>query len=75
MSESKPERRVPWWRPGIRHAAQRDVAGAIYGLILATSVIAVSRQYQADNAGVTAATVIVTAAVFWAVIAVMAVMP
>ena len=54
-----------WWRPGLRHAASRNVAGAIYGLILATSVIAVSRQYQPDNAGVTAATVVVTAGVFW----------
>jgi hypothetical protein len=48
----------------MRHAAKRDVAGAIYGLILATSVIAVSRQYT-QNAGVTAVTVLVTAAVFW----------
>ena len=54
-----------WWRPGLRHAASRDVAGAIYGLILATSVIAVSRQYQPDKAGVTAVTVVVTAGVFW----------
>jgi hypothetical protein len=46
------------------HAARRDVAGAIYGLILATSVIAVSRQYTQD-AAVTAVTVVVTAAVFW----------
>jgi hypothetical protein len=48
----------------MRHAARRDVAGAIYGLILATSVIAVSRQYT-QNAGVTAVTVVVTATVFW----------
>jgi hypothetical protein len=41
------------------------VAGAIYGLILATSVIAVSGRYQPDNAGVTAVTVVVTATVFW----------
>jgi hypothetical protein len=48
----------------MRHAARRDVAGAIYGLILATSVIAVSREYT-HNAGVTAVTVVVTAGVFW----------
>jgi hypothetical protein len=64
VAESEREERPPWWRPGLRHAAQRDVAGAIYGLILATSVIAVSRQYT-HNAGVTAVTVVVTAGVFW----------
>jgi hypothetical protein len=68
MPVLEPERRQAprpaWWKPGMRHAAKRDVAGAIYGLILATSVIAVSRQYT-QNAGVTAVTVIVTAAVFW----------
>ena len=65
--QGEPRRRRParWWRPGLRHAASRDVAGAIYGLILATSVIAVSRESQPDNAGITAVTVIVTAAVFW----------
>lgn len=41
------------------------MAGAIYGLILATSVIAVSAQNDPDNAGVTAVTVVVTATVFW----------
>jgi hypothetical protein len=64
MAESEREQRPPWWKPGIRHAARRDVAGAIYGLILATSVIAVSREYT-HNAGVTAVTVVVTAGVFW----------
>jgi hypothetical protein len=59
------EHRARWWRPGVRHAAQRDVAGAIYGLILATSVIAVSQQADPHNAGVTAVTVVVTATVFW----------
>src|SRR5688572_33117802 len=57
--------RARWWRPGLRHAATRDVAGGIYGLILATSVIAVSREFQADNAGITVVTVVVTATVFW----------
>ena len=59
------EHGAPWWRPGVHHAARRDVAGAIYGLILATSVIAVSQQYEPHNAGVTAVTVVVTATVFW----------
>jgi hypothetical protein len=54
-----------WWQPGVGHAAERNVANAIYGLILATSVIAVSREYTAKNAGITAITVIVTAGVFW----------
>ena len=65
MAESPRRRRAHWWQPGVGRAAERDVAGAIYGLILATSVIAVTRKYQPDNAGVTAATVIVTAGVFW----------
>jgi hypothetical protein len=65
MSEPRQKRRWRWWRPGVSHAARRDVAGAIYGLILATSVIAVTRQYQPDNAGITAVTVIVTSIVFW----------
>jgi hypothetical protein len=65
VSGAEHGRRTHWWRPGVSHAAQRDVAGAIYGLILATSVIAVSREYQPNNAGITAVTVIVTATVFW----------
>lgn len=58
-------RRSSRWRPGLLHAAQRNVAGAIYGLILATSVIGVSREYALHNAGITAVTVVVTAGVFW----------
>jgi len=54
-----------WWQTGLGFAAKRNFAGAIYGLILATSVIAVTRKYQPGNAGVTAATVIVTSTVFW----------
>lgn len=65
MPEPDPPRRPAWWRPGVGHAAQRDIGGAIYGLILATSLIAVSREYIAENAGVTAITVVVTAVVFW----------
>lgn len=53
------------FRPGVFVAARRNVGGAIYGLILATSVIAVSLEYSSKNAGITAVTVIVTASVFW----------
>jgi hypothetical protein len=38
---------------------------AIYGLILATSVIAVSREYNSSNAGLIGVTVLVTGVVFW----------
>jgi hypothetical protein len=38
---------------------------AIYGLILATSVIAVSREYDSSNAGLIGVTVLVTGVVFW----------
>lgn len=65
MSEAEERRRTRWWWPGVSQAAQRDVGGAVYGLILATSVIAVSREYEPHDAGVTAVTVIVTATVFW----------
>jgi hypothetical protein len=56
---------MSWWKPGMHHAADRGVADAIYGLILATSIIAVSARYKPDNAAVTAVTVVVTATVFW----------
>jgi hypothetical protein len=64
-ASSKRPRRLRWWRPGVRAAAKRDVGEAVYGLILATSVIVVSRQYNPDHAGITAVTVIGTAVVFW----------
>ena len=38
---------------------------AIYGLILATSVIAVSREYDSSNSGRVGVTVLVTGVVFW----------
>ena len=38
---------------------------AIYGLVLATSVIAVSREYDSSNAGRIGVTVLVTGVVFW----------
>ena len=65
MSSGASGARPRRWAPGVHRAAQRNVAEAIYGLILATSVIAVTRKYEPGNAGVTAATVIVTATVFW----------
>jgi hypothetical protein len=42
-----------------------SVTEAVYGLILATSVIAVSQEYDATNAGLIAVTVLVTGMVFW----------
>jgi hypothetical protein len=42
-----------------------DVAEAIYGLILATSVIAVSESYDSSDAGLIALSVLVTGIVFW----------
>ena len=52
------------WRPLVVRTAG-SVTEAIYGLILATSVIAVSREYDSSNAGVVAVTVLVTGIVFW----------
>ena len=42
-----------------------SVTEGIYGLILATSVIAVSREYESSNAGLIGVTVLVTGIVFW----------
>ncbi len=52
------------WRPRVVRTTG-SVTEAIYGLILATSVIAVSREYDSSNAGTLAVTVLVTGAVFW----------
>ena len=60
-----PARSPRWWQALLGFAAKHNFAGAIYGLILATSVIAVTRKYKPGDAGVTAVTVIVTATVFW----------
>jgi hypothetical protein len=59
-----PERHARRWRPRVVHTSG-SVAEAIYGLILATSVIAVSREYDSSNAGRIAITVLVTGVVFW----------
>jgi hypothetical protein len=52
------------WRPLVVRTAG-SVTEAIYGLILATSVIAVSREYESSNAGFVGVTVLVTGIVFW----------
>lgn len=52
------------WRPRIVRTTG-SVTEAIYGLILATSVIAVSREYDSSNAGLLGVTVLVTGVVFW----------
>lgn len=52
------------WRPRVLRTTG-SVTEGIYGLILATSVIAVSREYESTNAGTIAVTVLVTGVVFW----------
>lgn len=52
------------WRPLVA-GTTGSVTEAIYGLILATSVIAVSREYDSSNSGRVGVTVLVTGVVFW----------
>ena len=52
------------WRPLVVRTAG-SVTEAIYGLVLATSVLAVSREYDSSNAGLVGVTVLVTGVVFW----------
>ena len=52
------------WRPRVVRTTG-SVTEAIYGLILATSVIAVSREYDSSNSGRIGVTVLVTGVVFW----------
>ena len=59
-------------RPGFIHRLRPrvvrttgSVTEGIYGLILATSVIAVSQEYDSTDAGVIAVSVLGTAVVFW----------
>jgi hypothetical protein len=52
------------WRPLVA-GTTGSVTEAIYGLILATSVMAVSAEYASSNAGLVAVTVLVTGVVFW----------
>ena len=55
---------APAWRPLVLRTSG-NVTEAIYGLILATSVIAVSREYESTDAGLIGLSVLVTAVVFW----------
>lgn len=57
-----PSRRA--WRPLVA-GTTGSVTEAIYGLILAMSVIAVSAEYASSNAGLVGVTVLVTGVVFW----------
>lgn len=52
------------WRPLVA-GTTGSVTEAIYGLILAMSVIAVSAEYASSNAGLVGVTVLVTGVVFW----------
>jgi hypothetical protein len=52
------------WRPLVV-GTSGSVTEAIYGLILATSMITVSREYDSSNAGLIGVTVLVTGVVFW----------
>ena len=52
------------WRPLVART-RGSVTEAIYGLILATSVISVSAEYDSSNAGLVAVTVLVTGVVFF----------
>ena len=52
------------WRPRVVRTTG-SVTEAIYGLVLATSVIAVSREYDSTDAATIAVTVLVTGIVFW----------
>ena len=56
--------RRPDWRPRVVRTTG-SVTEGIYGLILATSVIAVSREYDSTDAGTIGITVLVTGIVFW----------
>ncbi len=65
MVESAGARRERWsWRPRVLRSSG-SVTEGIYGLILATAMITVAREYDAANAGRIAVTVLVTAVVFW----------
>jgi hypothetical protein len=54
----------PGWRPLVARTSGSATEG-VYGLILATSVIAVSRAHEPLDAGWAALAVLVTAVVFW----------
>lgn len=53
-----------WWHPRVARTSG-SVTEAIYGLILALSVVAVSQEYDDSDAGLIAASVLITGVVFW----------
>ena len=61
--DQHPTTRRADWRP-LTVRTSRSATEGIYGLILATTVIAVSREYGEDDAGRVGLTVLVTAVVF-----------
>ena len=52
------------WRPRVARTSG-SITEAVYGLILATSVMTVSAEYASSNAGLVGVTVLVTGVVFW----------
>ena len=63
-SSDNSTRSGPGWRPLVARTSGSATEG-VYGLILAISVIAVSRVHEPPDAGRAALTVLVTAVVFW----------
>jgi hypothetical protein len=63
-STTDPPEAVHGWRPRVVRTTGSLTEG-IYGLILATSVIAVSREYDSTDAGTIAVAVLGTGIVFW----------
>ena len=55
---------TPHWRPLVLRTSGSATQG-VYGLILATAVIAISRELDPSNAGQAALSTLVTALVFW----------
>lgn len=56
---------MPRWHP-LRRSVRSNVGGAIYGLILAASIIAASSQNEGDVAALVDLYLVVTLVVFWA---------
>jgi hypothetical protein len=61
---SDPSRSDPDWRPFAVRTSESATQG-VYGLILATAVIAISRESDPSDAGQAALNMLVTAFVFW----------
>jgi hypothetical protein len=64
MTTPETHRPPPAWRPLVARTSG-TLSEGIYGLVLAVSVIAVSREFTASDAGLVALNVFVTAVVFW----------